>query len=287
MCIRDSRKGIIRSICFHSSLLLIIVKPSYLNFFFICTKNFIYRYLHQPRSLSCYIITDRPLDLEKGKQYLTLRKLSYLKKTRKYRKHNTYLYLYHPLPHFRVLPIATSTTKYIDLEKGKNHYLTLRNLFLLLPAQTLPDMKIVAEPKKIVIANKKAPKTRRYADAPLLNLKELLPPGVNCDDDSLKTTFRATRLEFIILVCEDDEDIDDDDLEWEIPDQDTFDEAIGMAVEVFTASDPDRITNLSWSSTGWDTGVGLVALTTDNLLMIKEFRTAIATIDLDLSLIHI
>ena len=109
-------------------------------------------------------------------------------------------------------------------------------------------MDVVAESKKIVIAKKKAPKVRRYADAPLLNLKELLPPGVDCDDASLTTTFRATRLEFIILVCEDDdEDLEDDDLEWEIPDQDTFDEAIGMAVEVFTATDPDRIMSLSWS----------------------------------------
>ena len=117
----------------------------------------------------------------------------------------------------------------------------------------------------------------------MMNLKDLLPPGVNCEDDSsLLTTFRATRLEFIILVCEDDgEDLDDDELDWEIPDQDTFDEAVGMAVEAFTAKDPDRITHLSWSSTGWDTGVGMVALTTTNLQMVKEFRDALITLDLD------
>ena len=58
-------------------------------------------------------------------------------------------------------------------------------------------MKVIPEPKKIVIAKKPAAKARRYADAPLLNLKDLLPPGVNCDDDnSLNDTFRATRLEF-------------------------------------------------------------------------------------------
>ena len=48
------RRGIIRSICFHSSLLLIIVKPSYLKKK--CIKNVIYRYLHQPRSLSLSLI---------------------------------------------------------------------------------------------------------------------------------------------------------------------------------------------------------------------------------------
>ena len=114
----------------------------------------------------------------------------------------------------------------------------------LIPAKAAPDMEVVAEPKMIVIAKKTAAKPRRYADAPLMYLKELLPPGVNCDDSSLNTTFRATRLEFILLVCEDDdEDLEDNDLEWEIPDQDTFDEAIGMAVEAFTATDPDRITS--------------------------------------------
>ena len=54
-----------------------------------------------------------------------------------------------------------------------------------------------------------------------------------------------------------------------------------MAVEQFTAPDPYRITNLAWSSTGWDTGVGLVALTTDNLPMVEEFRSVIASLDLD------
>ena len=98
----------------------------------------------------------------------------------------------------------------------------------------------------------------------------------------MNDTFRATRLEFIILACEDDdEDVDDDDLEWEIPDQDVFDDAVAMAVDAFTEKEPDRITSLAWSSTGWDTGVGLVALTTDNLRLIKEFREAIAGIELD------
>ena len=145
-------------------------------------------------------------------------------------------------------------------------------------------MKVVSEPQKIAIAKKATPKPRRYADAPLLNLKDLLPEGVNCNDDdsSLNETFRATRLEFIILACEDDdEDVDEDDLLWEIPDQDTFDEAVGRAVEIFTEKDPDRITSLAWSSTGWDTGVGLVALTTDNLNLIKDFRDAIAETEVD------
>ena len=36
-----------------------------------------------------------------------------------------------------------------------------------------------------------------------------------------------------------------------------------------------------WSSTGWNAGVGLVALTTDNLQLIEDFRQTVASIELD------
>ena len=180
--------------------------------------------------------------------------------------------------------ITTNPNQYKPTRKLTFHKNTNNGISrILISDKSTPELKVVPEPRKIAIAKKSAPKPRRYADAPLMNLKDLLPPGVNCDNDSsLNSTFRATRLEFIILACEDDnEDLDEDELEWEIPDQDTFDEAVGMAVELFTADDPDRIMSLSWSSTGWDTGVGLVALTTDNLQMIKEFREAISSVEFE------
>ena len=58
----------------------------------------------------------------------------------------------------------------------------------------------------------------------MLNLKDLLPTGINCNnagDKSLDSAFRATKLEFILQACNEDEDIVDLDSkdtehEWKI-----------------------------------------------------------------------
>ena len=94
------------------------------------------------------------------------------------------------------------------------------------------------------------------------------------------------RLEFIILAREAEEDMvtpddDEDDLEWSIPDQDTFDEVVAEAVYHFTENHMDRLESMAWSSTGWKTGVGLVALTTDKLQWVEEFRQSVAQVELD------
>ena len=54
--------------------------------------------------------------------------------------------------------------------------------------------------------------------------------------------------------------------------QDLFDEVVARGIQIFTKDSPDLILNLAWSSTGWETGVGLVALTTDNLKTVDDFR---------------
>ena len=61
-------------------------------------------------------------------------------------------------------------------------------------------------------------------------------------------------------------------MEWGIPDQELFDEVVARGVKTFTENAPDLILSLAWSSTGWETGVGLVALTTDNLKTVDDFR---------------
>ena len=38
---------------------------------------------------------------------------------------------------------------------------------------------------------------------------------------------------------------------------------------------------MAWSSTGWNTGVGMVALTTDDLHLVNEFRQSVAQVALD------
>ena len=73
---------------------------------------------------------------------------------------------------------------------------------------------------------------------------------------------------------------DKDDEEWEIPDQDTFDGIVAKAVYTFTEQDLERVKTLEWSSTGWDTGIGLVALTTDDLDLVEEFRAVVAHIEI-------
>ena len=116
----------------------------------------------------------------------------------------------------------------------------------------------------------------------ILNLKDLLPSelvGPESQDLTLDSTFRATRLEFIILARDNDDvllhpDKDDDEIEWGIPEQELFDEVVARGVQIFTKDSPDLILNLAWSSTGWETGVGLVALTTDNLQTVDDFRYA-------------
>ena len=94
--------------------------------------------------------------------------------------------------------------------------------------KTLPELEIISELKEVVLPDKAPEKPRRYADAPILNLKDLLPEGILCPDaydKSLDSTFRASRLEFVLLVREDpdtdDDDDEDEDLEWGIPGRDT------------------------------------------------------------------
>ena len=99
---------------------------------------------------------------------------------------------------------------------------------------------------------------------------------------SLDTAFRATKLEFILLARDDNEDmvdLDSDEHEWEIPDQEVFDEVVSAAVYQYTVTDTMRIKSLAWSSTGWDTGVGIVAITTDDLQLVEEFRDAVVSVE--------
>ena len=71
----------------------------------------------------------------------------------------------------------------------------------------------------------------------------------------------------------------DDEVEWEIPDQEVFDEVIQAALYQYTLGDTMRNKTLAWSSTGWDTGVGVVAITTDDLALVEEFRDAVAQVE--------
>ena len=74
---------------------------------------------------------------------------------------------------------------------------------------------------------------------------------------------------------------EEEDLEWGIPSQEVFDDAISTAIFSFTEKEEARIHSLDWSSTGWDTGVGLVSISTKDLELVNDFRDAVAKLDID------
>ena len=115
----------------------------------------------------------------------------------------------------------------------------------------------------------------RLADAPTLSLKSLLPEGFKgeVNDDE---TIRANRLDFLILYRKPDKtdvvmDIDDPKIDWQIPNQETFEKVMDLAICDFTEDDPDRLEIIEFGKVGWNTGVGLVGFRTDNMDLVSEF----------------
>ena len=124
------------------------------------------------------------------------------------------------------------------------------------------------------------------ADAPTLSLKDLVPEQDvhDLDGQGESESFKAERIEFVIVEREVDPEESgassksDRDYEWEIPDRSTFDAVIGEAIDKFTEEDWDRIDYVSFSSVGWNTGVGLFAFGSDKLVQMTMFREIIRSI---------
>ena len=116
---------------------------------------------------------------------------------------------------------------------------------------------------------KKKPKQIAYTDKPLLSLKTLVPDQIAQHVKVDDTIFRAEKVEFVLL----EQPTADDDAEWEIPDQETFDLMIMTALDAFSDERPDIIHALAHSSTGWNTGVGLLVFHTADMQLVEEFRT--------------
>ena len=104
------------------------------------------------------------------------------------------------------------------------------------------------------------------------------------DGQGQPESFKTDRIEFVIVERETDpEDTgasskSDRDYEWEIPDRSTFDAVIGEAIDKFTEDDWDRIDYVTFSSVGWNTGVGLFAFGSDKLVQMTMFRDIIRSI---------
>ena len=122
------------------------------------------------------------------------------------------------------------------------------------------------------------------AEAPTLSLKDIVPEQDQQDLDGQgeEEKFKTDRIEFVVvereLDAEEDSSKTDRDYEWEIPDRSTFDAVISQAIEKFTEVDWDKIDYVSFSSVGWNTGVGLFAFGSDKLPQMTEFREMIRSI---------
>ena len=119
----------------------------------------------------------------------------------------------------------------------------------------------------------------KLADAPTLSLKDLVPEADRreLEEQGQDESFKTDRIEFVVVereVTPGEEDIAvrADELEWEFPERDSFDMIIGMAIDIYTEDDWDLIDYMSFSSVGWNTGVGLFAFGSDKLEQMGKFR---------------
>ena len=117
---------------------------------------------------------------------------------------------------------------------------------------------------------KKKPKQLAYSEKPLLSLKTLVPEQLAQKIQIDDTVFRAEKVEFVLL--EQDASMDDEEAEWGVPDQSTFDCMVMTALDEFSDTRPDIIHALAHSSTGWNTGVGLIVFHTADMTLVEEFR---------------
>ena len=72
-------------------------------------------------------------------------------------------------------------------------------------------------------------------------------------------------------------ELDDPKIDWQIPNQETFERVMDLAICDFTEDDPDRLEVIEFSKgkVGWNTGVGLVGFRTDNMDLVSEFAAIV------------
>ena len=119
----------------------------------------------------------------------------------------------------------------------------------------------------------------KLADAPTLSLKDLVPEAdrQGIEEQGQDESFKTDRIEFVVVereIAPGEEEIAmrPDELEWEFPERQMFDMIIGKAIDIYTEDDWDLIDYMSFSSVGWNTGVGLFAFGTDKLEQMEKFR---------------
>ena len=127
--------------------------------------------------------------------------------------------------------------------------------------------------------------TTWYEAAPLVTLRELMLEGMQdlqipnktaSEIDNLDRTFRSEYIEFVLMVKKlDTQGKDIDDIEWELPEGEFFEEILNEAFADFIESDITLMDIVKWSSVGSQTGVGVFSALSTKLDLIKIFRDVI------------
>ena len=151
-------------------------------------------------------------------------------------------------------------------------------------AKGLQDLKQGDEDCEVTVVNSKvleptAIAKADYKQAPTLTLSELLPNQFKPEAGSaasskLHSSFRTEKIEFV-LMCRKLVATCQEDLEWDLPDKELYDEIVNSASATFFEPDITRADSLLWSSTGQSTGVGMFAMTTMRMDLVELFRLII------------
>ena len=120
-----------------------------------------------------------------------------------------------------------------------------------------------------------APAAANPDDAPLVTLRQLMPgsTGSQDDDRELDQAFKANKIEFILVqrpLTTDETRVggqieDPADVDWSIPSQEEYEDAMGLVFHTFTDDRPELVHRFSWSSVGTNTGVGCFSAKTGSL----------------------
>ena len=119
-----------------------------------------------------------------------------------------------------------------------------------------------------------------YKQAPTLTLSELIPSqfqdagaGVPSTSNMMSSS-RAERIEFV-LMCRKLVAVMQEDLEWNLPENDTYDEIITTAGATFVEANMDHAELLQWCSIGQLTGVGMFSMSTERMDLVEQFQLLI------------
>ena len=138
----------------------------------------------------------------------------------------------------------------------------------------------------MVEQNTKPVQEPSYAKAPLITLRQLMPAGIDTQQDAadaeampLDKTFKTELIEFVVMVKKLDTtaQIDYTEIEWDMPDSNLFEQIMNEAYADFIDPDITRMDAIKWSSVGTQTGVGVFSAVASQLELVQLFRKVMRT----------